>query len=305
MCCIYSRAEIIEEIYAVVNDEIITLSEVRNFEQSIYMELSNTHKGEELEKKMAEVKENFLSELINRKILLSKAKEKNYDVEQYVTIYIENLRKENGLSAEELRQAVQQRGVAYDTWLQFMRDQFMQEHLIRDEVASTIKIDNPEIMAYYKQHSDQFTTPVEITLNCIYLDKASYLDEKFLAEKAAQIKNELTAENFTDIARQYSQLPDSENKERLGVFKKGELDPALETVAMTLKKDQYSDWIDTASGWYIIQLVSIKEAGKIAYNDVREKIYSKIFAEKQGEALKTYIEKLKSESFIKIYKEKS
>ena len=75
-----SNADTVEGIYAVVNDEIITYSELENFEKGMTIELRNKFSGQELLNEINKMKSNLLDLVIGRKVILSKAKEKNYDL---------------------------------------------------------------------------------------------------------------------------------------------------------------------------------------------------------------------------------
>ncbi len=66
-------AEVIEEIVAKVNDDIITKSELDKSERSITSEIYAKFTGEELDEKLKEAKEYLLYNLVNEKLLLQKS----------------------------------------------------------------------------------------------------------------------------------------------------------------------------------------------------------------------------------------
>ena len=70
-----------------------------------------------------------------------------------------------------------------------------------------------------------------------------------------------------------------------------------------MKKEEHSSWIETESGWYIIQLLDRTEPKLIEYKTVRSDIENKLRAKEQNAKLKEYIVQLKKESHIKIYEE--
>jgi parvulin-like peptidyl-prolyl isomerase len=156
-------------------------------------------------------------------------------------------------------------------------------------------------MEYYRKNPEQFTIPAEITLNCIFLKKNE--DGLKPQGKMDQISAELKPGLFEQTAKKYSELPDAANNIALGKFKKGELDKGLEEAALKLKKDEYSGWIETDNGWYIIQLADFSADRLQEVRDVREDIIRKLREELQQVKLKDYIEQLKKESYIKILKE--
>lgn len=299
-------SETIEKIYAVVNDEIITYTEIKNFEQGMIASLQEQYEGEELTQKIEETKKILLDRLIEKKLLLSKAKEKNYDVDKYLEVVIEEIKKKNNLtSTEQLKRALAASGIAYEDWKKFQKNEIMTQSLIQNEIAARILVENSEIMEYYRKNKDKYTTPAEISLNCIFLNKDNYFAASALTEKKNEISAKLKDNNtkFADVATEYSELPGTENKYFLGKFKQGELDAKIEEAALKLKKGELSDWLETDNGWYIIQLQELTEARLVEYRTVREQIERTIKETKLQAKITEYVDKLKQDSHIKIYHE--
>ena len=70
----FAFSEIIEKIYAVVNGEIITYSELKNAEIEMTNMLRRQHADDQLAEKIIEMKKDLLNRLIDQKIVLSAAK---------------------------------------------------------------------------------------------------------------------------------------------------------------------------------------------------------------------------------------
>lgn len=299
-------AETVEKIYAVVNDEIITFSELQQFEKGMIAELKTQFQGEELEKAVRDRKESLLNMLIERKLVISVAKGKNFDVEQYLEIVIKEIMEKNNIaSLDDLKRAIAASGIDYEEWRKIRKEELLSQSLIQSEVGSKIKVENAEIMTYYRANIDKFTKPAEISLNCIFLGKENVLDPGVLPQKMADISAKLkeSGAKFEDIARENSELSNPENNISLGTFKKGELDPAIEQVATQLKEGAHSDWIETANGWYIVQLVKYTEAQVMDFKDIRADIEGTIREDKLEARIGEYLEQLKKDSYIKIYQE--
>jgi peptidyl-prolyl cis-trans isomerase SurA len=295
-------AETIEEIYAVVNDEVITGSELKKFEAEMLRALQSQLEGDKLQQAIVEMKKDLLTKLIEQKLLMSKIKEKNYNVDSDVEMIIQDIKKQyNFASDEELKNALRDEGIEFGAWKEQWKERRKQERLVGEEIGAKIKIDNPQIMEYYRKNPAQFTVPAEITLNCIFLDKGVAASKP--QEKMDRISAELKPGLFEQVAKKYSELPDAANSIALGKFKKGELDKGLEEAALKLKKDEYSGWIETDKGWYIVQLADFSPDRLQEVKDVREEIIRRLREEQQQVKLKDYIEQLKKDSYIKIIKE--
>ncbi len=299
-------AEVIEKIYAVVNGEIVTYSELKLSENEMTRMIRQQFQDDEkmMNQKIDEMKKGLLQQLIEQKLVLSVAKEKNYDVEHEVELIVKDIKKQNNMNSdEELKQAIQAQGMDYKEWRKQLKETSMQHRLVREEIGYKIKIDNSQIMAHYREHIDDYTKPMEFSLNCIYLDKAQALDEAALAGKRKTIDTELQTGTFEDVAKKNSQLPGADNNYFLGAFNEGELDMKLEDAAKKIEKGKYSSWIETESGWYIIQVIERTEPELMEYKTVRSEIEKTIQAREQAVKLKEYVEQLKKDSHIKIYEE--
>ncbi|MCU0275792.1 MAG: peptidyl-prolyl cis-trans isomerase [Acidobacteria bacterium] len=299
---LFPAADVVEEIYAVVNDEAITGSELLKFKADMLRSLQAELEGEKLEQALAELEKELLNKFIEQKLLLSKVKEKNYDVDADVETIIQEIKKQNNIASDdELKSALAREGIEFAAWKDMWRERRRQERLINEEVGAKIKIDNPQIMEYYRKNQAEFTLPAEFTLNCIYVKKGE--QGAVPQEKMEQVLTELKPGGFVEVAKKYSELPGAEESVALGTFKAGELDKALEEAALKLKKDEYSGWIDTENGWYIIQLVEFSPQRVREVRDVREDISMTLRMAEQQARVKDYIEQLKKESYIKILKE--
>lgn len=297
-----AATETIEEIYAVVNDEVITGSELIRFEADMLRALQSQLEGDKLAEATLEMKKELLNKFIEQKLLQSKIKEKNYNVDSDVEMIVQDIKKQyNFASDDDLKNALQSEGIEFGAWKEQWKERRKQERLVGEEVGSKIKVDNPQIMEYYRKNPEQFTIPAEITLNCIFLKKNE--DGSIPQEKMDLVTAELKPGLFEQVAKKYSELPDAATSIALGKFKKGELDKNLEAAALTLKKDEYSAWTATDNGWYVIQLADFSADRLQEVKDVREDIIRKLREEQQQVKLQGYIEELKKESYIKILKE--
>jgi peptidyl-prolyl cis-trans isomerase SurA len=295
-------AETVEEIYAVVNDEVITGSELRLFEAEMLRALRSQLEGEPLEQAIAELKKGLLDRLIEQKLLMSKIKEKNYNVDSDVEMIIQDIKKQYDFASDEdLKNALRGEGIDFSAWKEQWRQRRKQERLISEEVGPKIKVDNPQIMEYYRQHAAQYTIPAEFTLNGIFIAKGA--DSEKIREKREQVSAELKPELFDAVAKKHSELPDAPSGGAMGKFKKGELDKALEDVVLKLKKGEVSGWVETEQGWYIVQLLDVSPERLQEVKDVREQITQKLREEQQQAKLQEYIAQLRKDSYVRIVKE--
>ncbi len=214
---------------------------------------------------------------------------------------IENIKSENNLvTDEQLKQALAQQGMDFETFRRDLETQFLKQNIIFGEVGRKIAIDDSVIVAYYKQHEEEFIEPVEFTIKAIYIVEEGKLDDEIEARKQ-EIDSRIEAgEDFGQLSSEYSEGPEKDSQGDLGSFKKGELERTLEEPVDTLEVGGTSPWLNMRGGWWKLKLVDRQEKHLKAFDDVRKEIEEKLFSEEQQKELEKYLTDLKERSYIKI-----
>jgi len=294
--------DVIEEIVAIVNDDIITLSQFRAEHEDFYQALRVRFKGEELEERYAAMKENLLEKMITDLLLLQEAeKMEEMDPDEQLRLWLENLKKENNINSDaELIRALQEQGIDFDKWKKKMKENMMRDAVIGSEVRRSIVVDDSEIVSYYKLHPEEFTELPEYKLRAIYLSAEGGNQEEVEAKKREINEKISSGEDIGFLASTYSEGPEKENQGELGSFKKGELEKDLEQAVEKLKVGEMTPWLKVRAGWFLLKLEERKESRLRSFEEARGEIEEKFFSEKNKEKLEEYLKKLKEKSHIKI-----
>ncbi len=300
--CIYHAfpAEVIEEIVAKINDDIITKSEFEKSERSFTSEIYANFTGEELDEKLKEAKEYLLYNLINEKLLLQKA-EQSYDMERLGESLIKEFKEQRsltttnafneflksvGMTAEEVKQEI----------LKYQAPQMVLNTLVRDKIV----VGNKEIELYYEKNISEFTVPTKVTVSEIVL-RATDDNREEVIQKGAEIHKRLkSGENFSDLAKEYSDAGTRENGGLLGTFVKGELASNLDAKAFDLEEGEISEWIETSYGYHLIKAEKVDPEKVTPLEEVRFKISDKLSQRKYSEAVSELMTKMWEESEIEV-----
>ncbi len=292
--------EVVEEIVAIVNDDIITLSEYRAEFQANYQALRAQFQGEDFDKQYDFLKKNLLNQMITDVLLMQEAKKmEDFNVEEQMKIYIDNLKKENNIeSDEEFIRILRQQGMDYDEWRKTLRNSFLKEAVIVSQVHRSIVVDESEIVNYHKSHPEEFTEPPEYTLKAIYISS----DNEVEAVKREIVDKISAGEDFGSLASQYSSGPEKEANGDLGSFKQGELAKDLEEAVEILKVGEITPWIPFRNGWYLLKLVEKKESRLKEFEEARRQIEQRLFSQKAQKRFEEFMKELRAKSYIKILK---
>jgi parvulin-like peptidyl-prolyl isomerase len=293
--------DVIEEIVAVVNDDIITLSQFMAEHEDYYQSLRAQYKGDEFNKRYAVLKENLLDTMITNLLLYQEAEKMEIDADEQFRLWLEDLKKENNINSDaELIQALQQQGVDYEKWKDKIKLNIMKDAVIVTEVRRNIVIDDSEIVNYYKLHPEEFTELPEYKLRAIYLSAEGGNEEEVEAKKREINEKILSGKELSALAGKFSEGPEKEKQGELGSFKKGELEKDLEQAVEKLKVGEMTPWLKVRTGWFLLKLEERKESRLQSFEEVRGRIEEKFFNEKSQEKLDEYLKKLKEKSHIKI-----
>lgn len=297
--------QVVEEIVAVVNDEVITMTMFKAEYEGRLRTAQSQFRGEELDKAVEFIQANILDEMVTDMLLLQIARTMNLNVADQMKTIVANIMKENDIESEEdFKRALAQQGFAYDVWIKMTEERLMRDYVLRSEIGRKIVIEDAEIVDYHKKHKNEFVVPEEYTLKAVYLTVEGKDPAALEAKKAgidARIK-EGTA--FETVAETESDEPMKEAKGNLGTFKKAELDKTLLAVVESLKKGDRSGWVQTKNGWYLLLLEDRKDSRVLEFEEARGQITEKIGLEKQNAELAKFLAELKTKNYIKILKPK-
>jgi len=298
-----AAGQVVEEIVAVINEDIITLSQYKEQYDSTVQQMRAALQGEEFDKQLAMLKKEMLNMMITDLLLMQQAKEKNLNVGEQLKAAVENIKKENNIASDDdLKRGLQQQGMDYDQWLKQLEDNMLKQGVIYSEVDRSIVLDDSEIVGYYKLHPQEFTEPEEYKIRAVYLSTAGN-SPAALEEKKKEIGDKVKAgEPFNALAKEYSDGPAKESEGDLGTFKKGELDKALELAVSKLKIGETSGWIETKNGWYILKLEEKKDSRLMAFEEVRKNVEERLYTQKKEKKLEEFLKNLREKSYIKILK---
>ncbi len=294
------KFRVVDEVLAIVGDEIITLSEVKAYEANLIKYLQSRYSGEQLKKAIEEARKHVLDDLIDQKVLLNKAKEEGITVDEELKMVLQNMAKEYGFSGvDELIVEMEKEGIDFEQWKEQAKKSLMQQKLIQRDVESKIRVTEGQIRTYYEQHKDEFTEPAKVVLKAIFLS-AQGRSEQQLRQLAEKVDEALKQKSFEEVAAELSDEPLRSRKGDLGEMNEAHLSQEFRKVIKATPKGEVTDWVKTDKGWYKFKVIKKIPERVIPLSKVREKIQRKLFQQQRDKLLKEYIQEIKKQTFIKI-----
>jgi len=299
-------AEIVDRIVAVVNDEVITLTEL-NSSLKPYAEKIRSlgYLPEKEQQLLFNVRKDMLDRLINQKIEDQEIERSKVNIsEEEINQTIERIKETNYLTDEQLRAALAKDGLTMETYREKVKGQILRARLVNLKVKSKIVITKEDVKAYYEEHIKEYGGEQKYHLRNIIMKVPLFLDsEKKLEIKAKmeEILEKLKAgESFEVLAAKYSESPAASDGGNLGTFGFDALSPQLQKAIGKIKPGEFTPVIDTDQGYQIFFLEEIISAQGKTLEEVTPEIERKLLNESIDKKYQEWITNLRKQSVIKI-----
>ncbi len=303
--------QVVDEVIAQVNDDVITLSMLRRESKERVDALkqggmTEQQAADEVNKRQAEL----IATLVNEQLLVQRGKELDLssEVEAEVNRRMLEVAKEQGITTvEKLDAAMRESGLDPTATRQTIRVEMMKQAVIQQEVDRKIffGLTIDELKKYFDAHPDKFRKPENVTLSEIFLSSAGK-NEAEVKAKALQLVAQLRGgADFGAVAAANSERESNgvrvaaQTKGKVGVFELPSLRDDIVNTVKGVKVGGISEPLRTNDGYQIFRVDDRTAASTTATfneNQVREAITMERTTSKRDE----YLQNLRNEAYIKI-----
>jgi peptidyl-prolyl cis-trans isomerase SurA len=262
--CFYQAAsaqEVLDRIVAVVDDKIILQSELDQFGYQMAFQLG-INPQRDVEKFQA-LKQEALNNLVNQKVMLTKAQEDSIVVDD---------RQVDQLLDERIKSMVDQLGSEEKVEEYFGQPLRKIRRTFRSDIADALmvrtlqqkkmrelKVSRREVEQFYQAYKDSLPTiKASVKLSHVLFN----VQPGEVAANAARekldglLKRIRGGEDFAKLAGEFSEDPGSMKRGgELGFIQRGDFVREFEEVAFSLKPGEISEIVQTQFGFHLIQLI--------------------------------------------------
>ena len=203
--------EIVDRIVAVVNDDVITLTELNALIKPYVEKIRTLGYAPDKEKALIfKVRDSMLQRLIDEKIEDQEIKRAKIEIsDQQIDQAIERIKQTNYYTDEDLRAGLAKDGMTMKEYRDRIKEQILRARLVDLNVKSKVVITKEDIKAYYKKHLDKYGGKQKYHLRNIIMKVPDFADSKKRLEikaKMDEIFEKLKAgQSFEDLAKKYSE----------------------------------------------------------------------------------------------------
>ena len=296
---------VVDRIVAVVNQEIITFSEIEKWSRPFQQEIQAKDRLERRER-IQEVFRKILDRIIEEKLIEQEAKKSGIKVtSKEIEGAVEELKQKNKIGQEQLERALAAEGMTLEAFKKDLERKILRSKFVHSAVKVEPRAGEKELTEFFQNNVNQYRVnesyrPAHILF--LILPEATPEQIRGIRKKSHKVLEKIKeGADFAKMAMEYSEDTSSRKEGGdLGFFKKGELLPALEKEAMKLQVGEVSDLIRTEIGFHILKLLDRKGGEPPSFEEIKEKVQADYYERELEKAYLQFISKLKEKSVIEI-----
>jgi len=304
------KAEIIDGVAAIVNNDVVTISQVRELVAARERSMRELYRGEELRTKIEEIRLAALKDLIDRQLILQefkKLQEKGANIPDYVvddrvqTI----IREEFGNDRSAFVRTLQAQGYTLTKFKEIEKDKIIVQALRQSKVNNDFVISPTQVQAYYNKNKASYATPEQVKLRMIVIREGDNSDVAGGGDKkqvAKEIRDKIASgAEFDRMAQMYSE--DTNTQEvggDWGWIERGTLNEQLTSVAFSLRPGEVSPVVEMGGTYYIMMVEAKKNATVKPIADVRDEIERNLIQQERQKMQERWLDSLRQKAYIKI-----
>ena len=298
-----AEPEVIDGIAAVVNDDVITFSQVRVLSAPREKLLRSQYQGEELLAKIKEARAAALKDLIDRQLIIQAFKKEAYQIPDFfLNQRVREIIDENfGGDRNTFIKTLQAQNYTLGEFKKLEMDKMMVQAMRSKNAKLNTLISPNKIQDYYLKHRDEFTSKEQIKLRMIMIPArtADQASQKAMAEEI--LSKLVKGAEFERMAQIYSEDSTRDLGGDWGWVDRGTLAPALEKIAFNLPPGKISHIIELSGNYYILKVEDKHGGVTRSFAEVREEIEKKLLQQEAQAMQERWLAGLRQKAFIKTF----
>ncbi|HXZ83951.1 MAG TPA: peptidylprolyl isomerase [Myxococcota bacterium] len=297
------RAEVVDGVAAIVGDEVILLSEVRDAWHG-YVDRVRAH-GESLtEQEALQLRATALENLIDEKVVLQLAKKQNLtasdeDIDQSVA----GIAHDEGVSVDAIYDAAAKQGLDRKTYREQLGRQITRMKVVQGAVQGKVRVSDDEVRKLYDERYGHAKPGSRIKVLHILIPFPANAKDSDRAEarKLAEDLREKAKQggDFAGLARKYSGAPTAQQG-GLTVFREADAPPEIKAAVGSLSPGDISEVVETTHGENIFQFLERFDPADVSYEQVADHLRAELMEQRTMPAFEKWIAEVKKSRYIEV-----
>ncbi|BCR05331.1 peptidylprolyl isomerase [Desulfuromonas versatilis] len=284
---------------AVVNGKIITEFDFHNALQGFAMEMHRKPMEQLSVEELEEIRALAMEKLVARELIYQEAlAEGVVAADDAVSAEIDKVIA-NFPSEEEFYATLAKAGIQPIAYYRMLRQDLTVNLMSEKKLAQVAEPAEAEILETYRRHPEKMKKPGRARA-CHILVKAPPGDREEALVKIRRIKEQATADNFADLAREHSQCPSAQRGGDLGYFHRGDMVKPFSDAAFSQQVGAVGDIVETPFGVHLIRVLDHEPDSSLSLEEARPSIRRFLKETAGAQLLKQWVEDLRRRADIEI-----
>ncbi|MDP6933686.1 MAG: peptidylprolyl isomerase [Myxococcota bacterium] len=276
-----AAAVVVDRIAAVVNDEVVTLSEIYD----LGGEFIDARVAALGEASRAEAELEVLDSLVMRSLVTQEISRLELQVAQVeLDRAVDDIARRNGMDRDTLKVEVERSGLPWDDYLTELGGSLEQAKFSQAVIRPRISVNEDELLDAYRRMVATLPVSEQYELGAIFLSNppdATLEDRAALMLNAQEAAARVVAgESFEVVAVEVDQGPYGAKGGHMGLYRKGELVAELDEVAFSLGVGEISAPIETPQGIFLLYVFDRLQDEAQPFESVREELFERVYSDR-------------------------
>jgi parvulin-like peptidyl-prolyl isomerase len=253
----------------------------------------------------AHIEQAMMVSVMEKKLTSEQTKAVNTQIDKLFDMQLEDMRSnmekqlKRPCSLADLEADIQRQGMTLAVMRKMFADKAIAQQYMMGKLEKAEPVGRPELLAAYHERAAEFTEPAAIKWQQIQVSFKNFDNDAEAQQRARAAMNELRqGVSFSDVAKKYSDGPDSANG---GIWDWTQAESLLTELQEPLSKlppKTPSQIITTPTALQIVQVVERREAKTKPFEEVQEQIRKDITEARHKARVKEVLEELRQECVV-------
>ncbi|HTO06411.1 MAG TPA: peptidylprolyl isomerase [Myxococcota bacterium] len=298
-----ARAETADGVAAIVGDEVVLLSEVRDAWQAYVSKLRA--KGESVTQEDAmQLRNQALQSLIDEKLVGQIAKKQNMAAsEEDIDESVKGIAQDEGVSVDAIYAAAAQQGLDKKAYRNQLGQQITRMKIVQGAVQGKVHVTEDDVKKLYDERYGHAKPGVRIRVLHILIPvpaDAPQSQRQEARELTQQLRDKAKESgDFSALARKYSAAPTA-SQGGLTVFRESDAPPEIKAAIENLKPGEVSGVIETTHGENLFQYLDRFDPADVPYEQVSDKLRAELMERQTMPAFEKWIADVRKSRYIEV-----
>ncbi len=297
-----ARTEMVDGVAAIVGDEVVLLSEVR---QAIQTVLSRMPPGQQISPEEAQqLRQSAVQGLIDDKLVLQIAKKQNVSAsEEDIDQAIAGIARDENVSVDAIYGAAQKQGLDRAAYREQLGRQITRMKIVQGSVQGRVRVSDDDVRKLYAERYGS-AKPGE-RIRVLHLLIAVPQDAKpEVREKAHALAQKLRDEarqsgDFAALVRRYSAAPTAQQG-GLTIFREEDAPAAIKDAIAGLSPGEITEVVSSPHGENVFQYLDRFDPASVAYEQVADRLRAELIERQTMPEFEKWLAEARKGRYIEV-----